>query len=1164
MNLFKKTTAAVALVTLVSGIFSTGVSAYSNAEVEAANYLAGEGVINTKATAAEYNLDQNVLRQEIAKVAVNMAADVEMKDSCDGSFTDVTATTPNTWACGYVEALLDAGLVSANATFRPEDNISKSEAVKMVLEAAGYTDIYTNVSNWQEEVVSFAVDAGVVSSFTNYNTMATRGFVFEAAHNAMVTMEDDSTDDLLSDLLNGLDDEETTEEMTEEDDSTEVVVSGDNVLVVELSPETPNEAFVPYNRARTELLAFDVTAGSEDVTLKTATLEYVGLSDSSEVKDLTIYMSNNEISRTSRDFNSDKEAELTFEKETVIKAGETKTLFVTATVTSTTNVAHRIALTDIEATSTVEMSTLYSERFNVVDSSNTSTVEYRVKSVSSGELTVGEVETLADFSLETSKEEDVTLGSLTFEVSGQLDAEDDLSDVVLYADGEEIASDLMVNSDDEIIVQLDYVIPADEKVDFKLEGVVTGSIGTSSTTVELTDIYVVGNESVMVSNVVNTSNVAFTTVTVKTFTAIVGSEINISFDKSDIDEAKPNADAVLVGTVKLSAMSDYTIDRLVVKTDSLNGSGVLQIIDDMELDGVAYDEVSTSETTNVAATNSSTGVYFVFNDISLNAGEEVELDLIFDVVDEVSLNGQSLDFKVKVVEVTDEENDESYDSSNVAGILSTNVFDTKNIDVESASLTLNSTSVNKRTLVLGDNIDVVWYKAKLSTGDSDDVVLNNVNFVVNTNDSGEDLDDLIANAELNIGGQTFDADIDADSVDFDLNAVVAAGTDNLEVVLTLTLKDNDNVSNNDELILEVEDFDSSVAGVQLDAEDYSEGEYVLNQTTTNVNTKLASVELLDRGTFAFELKNDADNDDKLENTVLAGSNGVVLAELEFNAEYEDAEVENLVFTLSGVDATSTIENARLISEDNEVIATAQTITLSGSDTLINFTDLFNVEEALGTFDVELVVDVNSITGVGGETSATAQVLVVDSNVSLDVAWASSNDDYTVGVELTKTTVDSEQVSIVPTMLAVSVDTSLDQSATPKIDIYSDSGNNTDSNEESIDSIVTSLSFSTLGTTDADDSLVYQLVNDKDSSDIITGSLTGSTLTFDLTNLSNVDNRTIEDGKTATFKIVITGATTDADTAQLTLLRNGVVYNADATTGINVNLEDELDFGTRSY
>ena len=160
MNLFKKATATIALVTLVSGIFSTGVSANSSSEIEAANALAAAGIIvdHSDDTAA-YNLNQNVLRQEIAAVARGIAG-LDKKSTCDNSFTDVTATTPNTWACYSIEALLDADLIASNTMFNPERNISKAEAIGMMVKAA-FGDEYSydagKAASWQEQVVEFAV-----------------------------------------------------------------------------------------------------------------------------------------------------------------------------------------------------------------------------------------------------------------------------------------------------------------------------------------------------------------------------------------------------------------------------------------------------------------------------------------------------------------------------------------------------------------------------------------------------------------------------------------------------------------------------------------------------------------------------------------------------------------------------------------------------------------------------------------------------------------------------------------------------------------------------------------------------------------------------------------------------------------------------------------------
>jgi hypothetical protein len=124
--------------------------------------------------------------------------------------------------------------------------------------------------------------------------------------------------------------------------------------------------------------------------------------------------------------------------------------------------------------------------------------------------TIGEEIRLAGFSLEeTTNKEDVLVKSITLTVSGSIDAEDDLADLVILADGVEIATDLIVNSDDEIIANLNYTIPAKDEVEFELRGVVTGSVGS---TIQMTfatateDIYAVGSSTKVAVALVATGN----------------------------------------------------------------------------------------------------------------------------------------------------------------------------------------------------------------------------------------------------------------------------------------------------------------------------------------------------------------------------------------------------------------------------------------------------------------------------------------------------------------------------------------------------------------------------------------------------------------------------------------------------------------------------------
>jgi len=1003
MNLFKKTTAAVALVTLVSGIFSTGVSAYSTSEVAAANALAEAGIINNHSdNSAAYNLDQNVLRQEIAAVARGVAG-LDKKATCDGVFSDVSATTPNTWACLSVEALADAGLIAKNAEFRPEANISKAEAVGMMVKAA-FGDAYAfdaaAGTTWQEQVVAFAVENGVVSSFTNYDTAATRGFVFEVGANAL-NSGDDSMDDLLGDLLGELtgDDEETTDEETT---VTTPVVSGDNMLEVSLSPETPTNGYVAAARDRTTVLAFDVTAGSEDVTLKEATLEYVGLSSSADFTVMAIYLGNEKATKGTTKKFTNNEVDLSFENGTVIKAGETRTLYVTANVASNGTVSHKIALTNLEASSSVEGDYVVSNSFGVVNSANVATLDLDVN-VQNTTITVGEETTLADFSLEEKNDkEDVTLKSLTFEFSN-FDAEDDLSDIALYAEGKVIASNLMVNSDDEVIVDLEYTIPQDETIDFELKGTVTGSIGETDVEAVLTDIYAVGAKTGLI---VSLSGDAMTTL-LSDARKIKGSEINVSFDKSDIDEAKPNADWVLVGTLKLSAVSDYTIDKLEVTVTS--GTGVDTIIKTLELDG------SSSDSDN--ATSTGTTAVYAFEDIALSAGETKSLDLTFDVNDNVNLNGEDVTFSIKIVKVTDEENDEDYTTTTeLNSVLSSNSFNNKTIDIETARLTLTQTTVSTRTLVIGNGVEVVLYKGKLSVGDSDDVTLKDFDLTGSlktstwANITAYDYEDILDDVTLNIGGKTFDGDINATNVEFSsINAVIAAGSDNVEVTVTAVLKDNDSVNNGDLLVLD------NVAVVAKD----SENEQLVIANVSVANNSDTTLKLNELGTLSFKVVTNGDNKDEIDDVVLAGTNGVALAEVEFEADEENAKIQELVFTASG-DVSTTLENVRLVKGSNVIVDGAvvayNTSGTHSGKTTITFKNDFTVDTASNKIKAVLVADLNNVTTEGGTVSANTQTPVEITLVTVDAKWVASNEDLNAG----SLGVTSNAVTVVPVLVTVSI------------------------------------------------------------------------------------------------------------------------------------------------
>jgi hypothetical protein len=107
----------------------------SDEMIDAANNLAERSVISDKSSnPSSYNLNDNVLRQEIGLIAMRIAG-LNKKTTCSGIFSDLTATTPNDWACIHIEPLVESELISKNNNFRPEENITKAESLKMLIKA---------------------------------------------------------------------------------------------------------------------------------------------------------------------------------------------------------------------------------------------------------------------------------------------------------------------------------------------------------------------------------------------------------------------------------------------------------------------------------------------------------------------------------------------------------------------------------------------------------------------------------------------------------------------------------------------------------------------------------------------------------------------------------------------------------------------------------------------------------------------------------------------------------------------------------------------------------------------------------------------------------------------------------------------------------------------
>jgi len=161
-------------VLILTSFFISSTFAFSQKELEAANFLWGEKIIkNYSDSPNNYRMMDTITRKETMKIVMKLSW-LEVKDSCEGKFNDVT----NDWGCKYIESALKAGFIAQNDMFRPDDNITKTEAMKLVLKAK-WIKKTLKTKNWQSDYMETAYEYGIIEEkYTDFNADALRGWIF--------------------------------------------------------------------------------------------------------------------------------------------------------------------------------------------------------------------------------------------------------------------------------------------------------------------------------------------------------------------------------------------------------------------------------------------------------------------------------------------------------------------------------------------------------------------------------------------------------------------------------------------------------------------------------------------------------------------------------------------------------------------------------------------------------------------------------------------------------------------------------------------------------------------------------------------------------------------------------------------------------------------------
>ncbi len=154
----------------------------------AANFLATKWVIEDHSSDTSlYKVYENISRREMLKIMMNLS-ELIVVDRCNGQFKDLDASD---WGCKYAEAAADVWFIAKNEYFRPDDNVTQIEALKMIMQAKNIVKI--EVSDWRAGYSEWAVEAGLILSPTlDYDAFAQRWWIFRVSSKTFPDMLEQS------------------------------------------------------------------------------------------------------------------------------------------------------------------------------------------------------------------------------------------------------------------------------------------------------------------------------------------------------------------------------------------------------------------------------------------------------------------------------------------------------------------------------------------------------------------------------------------------------------------------------------------------------------------------------------------------------------------------------------------------------------------------------------------------------------------------------------------------------------------------------------------------------------------------------------------------------------------------------------------------------------
>lgn len=148
--------------------------------LNSANNLANLWIIEDKSSNPSlYRLWDSITRREMLKIAMKISWE-DVWNECLNNFKDVSS---DDWWCKYTTKALKLWYIAANDYFRPDDNITQAESLKLIFKARNI--MREENSDWMQWYFNTALSLWLIDSIWSYNKNASRWWIFIASDRAI-------------------------------------------------------------------------------------------------------------------------------------------------------------------------------------------------------------------------------------------------------------------------------------------------------------------------------------------------------------------------------------------------------------------------------------------------------------------------------------------------------------------------------------------------------------------------------------------------------------------------------------------------------------------------------------------------------------------------------------------------------------------------------------------------------------------------------------------------------------------------------------------------------------------------------------------------------------------------------------------------------------------